>query len=765
MANMFTQMERDLTGVRHVRGNRPLVMAALTVAFAVALPRPGAVAQSASSSAGSSHGTAGDSADPGDTHGVDQAVEGDHSAGSRDAAGAEEAEDRGNASAPAPAAEDTQIEGGEGGLQEPAQTGKPAQEGRTSSGEPASWIGESAQLHSSGQDQQGTAAGAPAGEATENTETPGGDDVAAQTPAPAATAEQPAWATQPQGTPEKQHKKMEKKEKNGTPLLVASSGLWGVYAFGTLGWMGERADVGVPLGIASGAILGAGGAYLMTLNNQVTMADAGYILGSELWGGAAGWTSAMFYAANTENPDLAQRRVRTALSPLGMGAGLLFGVLSDREDVASLHLAGVAGLLGTTGLNLLWDPSSDSEALGAALTSTGLSLAHLGAGTLLGRNKKLTQNDAYFMLHLTSHAADAGFLIPYYFSPDPSGKQSWGGALTMSSIGLFGSRLLAQRTEFTPRQTTTMSYNGLLGQSLGAGVLMSLGSLNDVEAYPDGIWHTVTGAIAGQSLGLTLGAVMRKRVEEEPATLGYQVVGSLLGLYQAAGIGWSLAYHDTISDNQYIGLILTSVGAGGLAGLGFHSTDKEHDTATPWILATGTAWGAWYGAWTGVMFDASMPDIVLMSTLGSDLGFGAGMLFATPNLDLSPTGIGYTSLCGVAGAALADVVILTMTGDAKTLGAANIAGATAGLIAGALTSKAATKHLSIDLSGRLPKAERLSMSLDAISRWHPILSVAPIAPLAGTPAIAPPAGSNAKTAEAATPAWGLNLSLTQPVKG
>jgi hypothetical protein len=330
---------------------------------------------------------------------------------------------------------------------------------------------------------------------------------------------------------------------------------------------------------------------------------------------------------------------------LGVAAGTGVGLLLARDppaarDVLASDLATFVGAQMGAGLGDLLDLSLPEDRNLRAPLSLGGGAALLGASLLASRSG-LTLPDPLTTWIDLGHGAWIGAWAPLLFSDHPEESQVGGGLRMGLGAGYLAAVALSPHVESSPRSASLQVGGMLAGNALGAGIPLALGA-------------------------------------QEPARL---VVGPML----AGGIGWGVfgAHVSEGKDTVPVGYALTAGGAGTLIAAGL-APFVELEPSESVLVASAGAWGSWYGAWAGTLFDLPS-DAHWGLTLGAGNAFlvGSSLLVAT---SWHPTwgdvlridGLG---LLGGSMGALAGV-ITSPDLDAVALG--SLLGSTAGLAAGAL---------------------------------------------------------------------------------
>lgn len=532
-------------------------------------------------------------------------------------------------------------------------------------------------------------------------------------------------------------------DSRGRWLLVPAAVGFGAYDLGAVGRLGAS-SASLPIGIASGALLGGASAFLLTQRQEMTPVQAASIVTGGawgLWGGYRVGTMATFHRCDSEQQTLdglaigtpaydsayqswwacAERTtdIETAVGALGNAVGIAATSLTLKHnpyafyDVLDINLGGLAAhnaLLGTYGLVA---PDAQPSVLthGSLL---GISLAGMVGTALVTRNLHFSPGDVALTAHGTLQGGWVGGWLPSLFWPasDLRSTRSNGGVYLGSSLGMVGAAWLAQKTDLTVGQNLFMGATSAYGYALGASIPRLADSSSEKGQ--------VGSMLAGGLVGLGASALLRERVKYDFGDVTLVALGTGWGLWQSIGISGYLANRGQalITPTQSNGARLLGPAVGGLGMMAL----SQRMELSPWevlMLASGGVWGGWYAGWGAMLFDVNTTDTLLATVLASDLGLVTSAVLLSPLVGIHPTHLGFVNLGGLAGTALFSLGAALATSNTDTIITANLLGGTVGLATGAFIAT----RVKVDKMPKAPK--QVGLALQRLGRWHPQLGLEP----------------------------------------
>jgi hypothetical protein len=224
-----------------------------------------------------------------------------------------------------------------------------------------------------------------------------------------------------------------------------------------------------------------------------------------------------------------------------------------------------------------------------------------------------------------------------------------------------------------------MAYGALVGNALGGG-------LADLSSSPPTERRSAAFMLPLGVGGLGAGAWSHAHLS--PTAGDWTMVGVGTGM-TAAQIGvtsFILDGHGLLGDDPPIGgIVLTGTS---LASTGFMATTPrvDPDPLDSLVIASTTAWGAIYGGVGQIALDTDLDDLgaVTTTTVAADLGLGIGAAIVSDATSVTPRDTFVPQLFGVAGATLGSLGVMLATEEAQPIAIGSLAGATAGLVTGAV---------------------------------------------------------------------------------
>jgi HEAT repeat protein len=447
-----------------------------------------------------------------------------------------------------------------------------------------------------------------------------------------------------------------------------------------------------------GMLLGGATPFLLTLEEDVTLGDAGYFGTMGLWGTGAGYGLGKRLGVS-ESTTL-------WLTVAGEAAGIAAGSLGMKrvewglDDVALANFTAVESAILTAGITALARRNADDR--GASAMEAGLIGGAVGTipMALFARRLKISHELPLAATAMT-HGAWLGMWAPAVLEGELSASDAAAGALVGQSIGYLTALGLAQ---FVSLDGETAAYSGF-GAATGAAIGGGLGLVLDNRSTATRVGLLEAGsavgaltlAIVGPSLewnendativalaalgGAISGGQLSVRLEEgtfdEPAFPGGMLMGA--GIGTAAGIVASqlVDVSDKSLTNTLVGAGVLGAGGVGLGylvgdldvrarsnisgaaiGLGLAMTYPLSDALAlegkDYAYAgVGASLGGLYGGFVPVYFDgdAASSQIAGGVALGSAVG-GYGAAIASHWLDLSAKRVAVTSFSSVAASSL-----------------------------------------------------------------------------------------------------------------
>jgi HEAT repeat protein len=367
---------------------------------------------------------------------------------------------------------------------------------------------------------------------------------------------------------------------------------------------------------AVGMVLGGATPFLLTLNEDVTLGDAGFFGTIALWGTLGGWGA----GGSLHLSDQTTRWTTIGGEVLGLSIG---GLMMRRAEW-SLEESGLVNF----------------SALEAGLASA--SIAALAA----------------------SRSSSGGFLDLAYVG-------MLGGAVGAVPVALFAKKLELDKNLVT--LSTLMAHGAWLG-ALSAGLAgpssgralpsRAAGGPNPASVDANGLslGRAIAGVAAGQAIGFFSGLVLNSAGDMEPRTAGFSALGGIAGAAALGGLSlvlnldsrptYALADAGSIAGALTLGLLadrlefhdndvkLIALGAigGTLAGGQFSVRVAEHtfnEQSFPGGLLLGFGAGTMGGLFLSQLVDVSDRQLY-RSFLGAGLlgAAGTGFGYMVPGLDV-----------------------------------------------------------------------------------------------------------------------------------
>ncbi len=341
-----------------------------------------------------------------------------------------------------------------------------------------------------------------------------------------------------------------------------------------------------------GALIGASTAFLLTLDREVALGEAGYFATATLWGtlgghaigstGVFGGTGAeaQWAAVGGELLGAALGGLTLGSSRFSQGDVVLTNFMAASWGVATVSTAGLLRLGGGDA-----GPGS-AFSLGAAVAATPM---------LLFSPRLKVDADALVGMTLTAgFAAWLGGLAPHALYEEPEANDAYLGVGLGQAIGFTTGLLLAQSVDFNPKTYSWMAVGAVAGAAFGGGLGLSFQSL---EGRP---------------------------------TYGLTEVGTLAGAATLALLGPRFEFRETDT-----ALVLLMTAGGALSGSGTPERATEGagadniDTDTATRLRAGRpllrgSLGFAAGLTASQLVDLSWGELAMTGFAGATVGFGAG---------------------------------------------------------------------------------------------------------------------------------------------
>ena len=527
--------------------------------------------------------------------------------------------------------------------------------------------------------------------------------------------------------------------KVGEYAMMVANGAAGGVSLASIGMYGQD-DAAIGIGAVGGTAIGAAGSLLYTRIQPVSDGQGVAYASSTGWGLLGGHYLGEILFPNAEvhghvawdddeqhdilrEEQEALQRWRGAVRTLGVlgGAGLGARLLDKNvalEDVMEINVGGYLGSqlgLGLVDLlnqrpdvyndygcvNYYYDDDygyyndcdevvtqqdvGDWDLKAHRLRSAGIllgSAAGASAGYLLSDDWKPTEEDAYFAMITGAAGGLVGYGLPVAITDDDVD----GGVRVGIHMGLVGGMAYSHFRPVSIDQSKSALWHTGMGNVLGGSAALFAGVDSDAALQR---WLVPSG-LAGLAYGVWLG----EDAEITRNDMGLVGVGTVLGLWNAAGIAFVLDENGWLTDDQAGAITLLGLGASGIASA-YASKETELDFAYSNFVGTATAWGLFYAGSSGVAFDLDLSDAQYVTGLlvASDLAaLGAGYAASRFGFfDAKDTA--FANLGGLTGATLASLGAFMATDDPESVALGAMVGATLGIVGGAAATPAIKKRL------------------------------------------------------------------------
>ena len=356
-------------------------------------------------------------------------------------------------------------------------------------------------------------------------------------------------------------------------------------------------DVSKVLVGVTGAALGGGTTWLLTLDSDVSLGEAGYVASMGVWGTLGGYSLPRVTGLTESSPSAAMwGAIAGELVGLGMGGLTMRSSRFALDDAILTNL--VAASLGAGGISAWHLARADSQT--AAAGDAFVLGAVAGTLPMLLLSPYLDIND-----DLLAIATSIGFA-------------SW--------IGGFAPLALYEKRD--RRDYDTLAGIGL-GQAVGLTGGLLLSQVTDLDG--ESVWWATLGGLAGAGLGAGVGKATPNL--DKRWTYGLLEAGTLAGAGMLAWLGPKLDFED-----NDIGLILLMTGGGALVGgrLPERLADQEQN-ATDDELWGGALVGGTLGLFGGLAMsqfaDVSGGELLMTGSAAAVFGTGfAGLRMLEPDL-------------------------------------------------------------------------------------------------------------------------------------
>jgi hypothetical protein len=454
-----------------------------------------------------------------------------------------------------------------------------------------------------------------------------------------------------------------------TPTLGGIGlGAFTLLSVGTLG----QSSAGPAIGFFGGAAIGGFTGYLY---RTLPLERSSLYVTAMAWGA---WTGMGTALSLSRHPD---ERLVLGLGVVGEGAAFLAAYEAGEamglspSDVWIANLGGLAGTSAAVGTLLLLPASDDTRPFFAVTLGSGL--LGLGLAARLAPSTHFSNGDAALVTIGAFEGAWDGAWLPVVFRGDNvSGSQMAGGLFLGNAAGQVFAAAVAQQTDFTPGDVGHMWLVSSYAKLLGAGVPLMANASGRVIAGSQ---------LALGAAGLVGAALLSDRMSYSSGDATLVTVATALGAWHGIALGLFLDDRQVLHEQENLGVVLTSIGAFGLASLAVaQATDPSAWEVS--MGASGAFWGAWFSIWSAYVGGMRAVDGTLLTLIGSDFGTGLTAFLVSPAVRLSPRVLAFASLGGIAGASIFSLVTALVTADGNSIAIANLAGSGVGLVGGGLAA-------------------------------------------------------------------------------
>jgi HEAT repeat protein len=389
---------------------------------------------------------------------------------------------------------------------------------------------------------------------------------------------------------------------------------------------------------AVGMVLGGATPFLLTLNEDVTLGDAGFFGTVAAWGTLAGWGLGGSLQLSDQNVRWAT--LGGEIAGLAIAGLAMKGAEWSFEEVALTNFSGVEAGIVTGSLYALAIDAGGGEVDGRRSAYAGL----LGGAVatvpiaLLARRLRV---DGNLLAISTSMAYGAwlGAFAPGVVSDKGLGaSRAFAGIVAGQGIGYFAGLALSQFGELSPRSTELSALGGLAGAAMLSGLALSIDGVGDRVGF--GLLESGTAVGA-----LTIG-ILAPKLEFHSNDTEVLILSMLGGAIAGGQLSVRLEEH-SFGERSFPGGVLLGAGAGTFAGLILSQLVDVSDKTLSTTLLGGGVLGL---AGTGLGY--MVPDLgVRPRSSITSIGIVSGLLMTAPfaeKLRLDNGNLGYAALTGTA---------------------------------------------------------------------------------------------------------------------
>jgi len=496
--------------------------------------------------------------------------------------------------------------------------------------------------------------------------------------------------------------------------IEAAKGAVGMYSVGstivgasTLAFVGAlgQSDAGITVGVLGGALAGGAAGGLYARSKAMEREDAVQSTTAILWGSYAGTSSAVLLGQQgfSTGPITS-----SGLLALGSGAGMLAAELQpgapDLGDQGEVHIAGLIGFTGGTGIGSLLAESNLASSTATNVSGMLGTAAGLGIGKLLQPTWQLDGSEAPLTGLTSVQGLWAGSLIPVV--ADGNGLQ--GASFLGLATGTTGGLILSELSPASKAAVGGNAFGWLSGNALGAGLAMASQQRDASSAQLN-----ASAILLGGALGAGIGHNVGPKLTMEPGDAAFIGVTGVWMTGNALSIGAFLESRTNFTNPG--ALTMTTLGAT-LPATAFLSQQIDPAPGEVLLATAGGGWGLWYGLMVPLAIggNGEAVDLGLSMTITSDVFIlGTTALMVTTDLDPSRTAV--PQLLALTGATVGALGTALATPDGQTISAGTVLGSTAGFALGAIIeSKRDASDIALARpnmrTGRLP------------GQWMPMLA-------------------------------------------
>jgi HEAT repeat protein len=388
---------------------------------------------------------------------------------------------------------------------------------------------------------------------------------------------------------------------------------------------------------AVGMVLGGATPFLLTLNEDVTLGDAGFFGTVAAWGTLGGWG----LGGSLELSDQNVRWVTLGGEILGLTVA---GIEMKRaewslDDAALVNFSGLeAGILTGSLYALAQDLNGSADAKRAAYV--GLLGGAVGTVpvAIMARHLRADGNVLPISTAMAYGAWFGAFAPGVVYDKGFDGTHALVGVVSGQALGYFAGLTLSQFGDVSPRSTAFSALGGAAGAAMLSGLALSIDGLDGRPTY--GLLEAGTAAGA-----LTLG-LLAPKLEfhgNDPAIVALAAIGGAI-----AGGQFSIrAEEHTFGERSFPGGMLLGLGAGTFGGL---LLSQIVDVSDKRLITTLVGGGVLGVAGTGLGY--MMPNLSVRprSSLSS-AGILGGLALSYPfgdALNLDTIHLEYATMTGAA---------------------------------------------------------------------------------------------------------------------